>query len=55
MKYKTQTIPCLEDENLVEFYVHDTENKTIEKTVCTKEMALLLHEVYRQKNYEEAN
>ena len=54
-KYKTQTIPCLEDENLVKFYIYDTENKTIEETICTKEMAKFLHEVYRQKNWEEAN
>ena len=55
MRYKIQTLPCLEDENLVEFYVDDTKNKNIEKTVCTKKVAKFLHQLYREKNWEEAN
>lgn len=38
-----------ESENLVEFYIHDTENKTIEKIVCTKELAQLLDQLYEEK------
>ena len=52
MRYLTQTIPCLDNNNLVEFYVHDTEAKTVEKVICTKESALAIHQYFRDLNKE---
>ena len=46
MKYVTQIVPCIEQEDMVEFCIHDTDAGTVEKVVCTKEAAPMLHKHY---------
>ena len=52
MRYLTQTLPCIDNDKLVEFYVHDTETHTIEKVTCVKKVALAMKQIFRELNAE---